>query len=352
MIITNEEKYDHSIAFLKVLLSFCVVCCHFWLPGNLSFYPVAALDRMRGVAAPMFFIVSFFLASRFFAVPSARGLINRLKRLYSPYIVWPLVYFLVYIAALFVIKVNDADTYIMFPLRRADIVTQLYTGSDKNLCPQLWFQFAIIVVTLVLWCIYRLSGRHATAVMITIALVSLWLQYSEINYHIFSRYSYEVCYSLGRLAEVFPYAVVGMLLYKSSSLHRERRNRIPVVILCIAVMLFISYIRFIPSPDGGFAYSGLNKLVYATLAFIAFKELPLDYAPERFKKVIRFLAKYSLGVYCIHYGLGYCWDNIICVRYHLRQDTFMQCIVIYAVSILLSWLISLIPMRIAQMVVE
>ena len=329
-----------------------MVCCHFWLPGNLSFYPVAALDRLRGVAAPMFFIVSFFLASRFFAKTDCMSLVKRLKRLYSPYFFWPVVYFLVYIFALFVIKASDADSYIIFPLRRADIVMQLTMGSNKDLCPQLWFQFAIIVVTLVSWIVFKTTGKYAPYVMTTLAAAGLWLQYSEINYHLFSRCSYEYCYPLGRLAEVFPYAVIGILLYKSGSIGRLKRYRLPVMALCFAVMLFISYRGFLPSPAAGFSYSGLNKLLYATLAFIAFNTLPVDRAPEKLKRAIRFLARYTLGVYCIHYGIGYCWDNIICVRYGLRADTMIQCIVIYAVSILLSWLISLIPIRLAKMVVQ
>jgi hypothetical protein len=188
--------------------------------------------------------------------------------------------------------------------------------------------------------------------VITLAVIGLWLQYSEINYDLFSGCSYEYCYPLGRLTEVFPYAVIGILLYKSGSIGRLKRYRLPVTVLCIATMIIISYRGVIPNPAEGFNYSGLNKLLYATLAFILFNEIPVDRAPEKLKRMIRFLARYSLGVYCIHYGIGYCWDNIICVRFGLRHDTIVQCIVIYAVSILLSWLISLVPIRLARMVVE
>ena len=58
--------YNYGIAFTKVFLSFCVVCSHFWNPGDLAYYPVAMLNRMRGAAVPIFVLMAFFLTEKIF----------------------------------------------------------------------------------------------------------------------------------------------------------------------------------------------------------------------------------------------------------------------------------------------
>ena len=47
----KKQKYNYSIAFIKVFMSFCVICCHFWATGDPSLYPVSMMHRIRDVAA-------------------------------------------------------------------------------------------------------------------------------------------------------------------------------------------------------------------------------------------------------------------------------------------------------------
>ena len=117
-------------------------------------------------------------------------------------------------------------------------------------------------------------------------------------------------------------------------------------------MFAIAYGGLFTSPEKGFGYGGTYLIAYATIVFIFFYEFPFEKMWPSIRKMVRFLSKYSLGVFCIHFGVGYCWNNVFCVYFEWEKNTFLECIWIWAICIFVSWIISLFPVKWAKQLVE
>lgn len=347
----KKDTYNYGIAFTKVFLSFCVVCSHFWNPGDLAYYPVAMLNRMRGAAVPIFVLMAFFLTEKIFVDKNAPKIKIRVERLLVPYLSWPVLYFVGY-------RVIDVFLkHFGFSLRLGtgytwrDLLWQLAFGHEKNLCGHLWYLFDLIVISVAVWILFKCCDKYSWHILILLGIAAVWLQYSGMNYSVFSQYIYEKRYPLGRLAEVFPLACAGLLLAHSNILEKMKRHRVYVVFLCIVTMLMIAYGNIFTSLEG-FGYAGIYLVVYSTLAFICFYEFPFECMGNGIKAVLRFLSKYSLGVYCLHMGVGHCWNRIVCAVTGWRGYTLMGCMAIFAICLFVSWLISRIPVKYAKQLVE
>ena len=350
---TNKEEngnYNYSIAFMKFFFSFCVVLAHYWIPSDPDSYPSAVMIRMAAVAAPMFFIMSFYLSFDRFETADYH-IAKRLWRLYYPQIVWAFAYFGGYYALSCIFR----DTGMIIPdvvlYTKKDLLWQLLLGSDRYLCPQFWYQSVLIIITVITYTVYRLSGKHALKIMAVIGIIALILQYSLINFHLFARYEYEIWYPTGRIAESLPFAVMGLLLCRSGILRILKKHWITASLISFSILTLLSYLFIIPRPKYGFDYDGIGLLLYGLFTFLIFGLIPFDKAPEFVKRVLRFLSKYSFGVFCIHLGIGRCWLLILSGYYGMGAITFVDSMIIYAVSLLLAWLISFIPSKYARQAV-
>ncbi len=91
---------------------------------------------------------------------------------------------------------------------------------------------------------------------------------------------------------------------------------------------------------------------YATLTFAVLLMIPFDNMRKGLKSIFRFLSKYSLGVFCLHFGVGYCLNTLLGAVLEWKNGTFAECIGIYGICVILSWIISLIPIKYFKQLVE
>ena len=348
----HHKDFNYSIAFLKAFFSFCVVCAHYWICVNPSFYPSSMMLRMIGAAAPVFFITSFFLTSASLFEKDIGKLRRRLWRLYYPQFVWAIIYFAVYMVIGMILNKIRIPNDFLIQFTKKDLLWQMITGSDRYLCPQFWYQFDLIVFTLIFWLLFRFTGKHASRILVITAILCFVLQYTEWNYDLFCRFEYELWFPLGRLAEVFPFCVSGYLLYDQKIRRIIRENKISSLVISALLLVTAAFCPFIPKIQHGFEYGGVGLWIYSVTVFVIFDLLPFERIPELFKRLIGFLSKYSFGVFCIHLGVGKVWECILCPNTGLIRGTFIECIVIYLISLILSWLISLIPSKYAAQLVN
>jgi len=96
-----------------------------------------------------------------------------------PHIMWAVIYFLIF-------EITDLllDTDWVNGLQ--NLLLQILTGSTRELCPQMWFQTSLIILTII-FCLlfYFLLEKLAFFVTYLLAIGSVYLQYSGINYRIF-----------------------------------------------------------------------------------------------------------------------------------------------------------------------
>ena len=263
---------------------------------------------------------------------------KRLFRLIWPQIVWAFVYWI-----------------IMFSTGRAsleDLFWQIITGHSPRLNATMWFQMAMIVFSALFFLIFRvLSNRKAIIVLISLAALALFLQYSKINYTIFFGLRYELSYPLGRLSETMPYAVIGICFsyFKIDRIllkHKVITIGISCMLFVIMVALKKKYSILVP----GFGYAGLDLVISALAIFVVASLFPMTGIPRRLAMVFDYATKYTLGVYCMHRLIAQLIsatpiETFLSSTFDISSGTFSMCAVIYLICYLISAVIALIPAK-------
>lgn len=347
-----DEKYNYSIAFMKAYFSFCVVCCHFWGNDGGEGIVALAMRGMCGIAVPVFFMISFFLTHGMYANHDMSRAKKRVQRLLYPYLAWAVIYYVGYglISGLLRLIGSEASLGVSYTYR--DLLWQIAFGSDRWLCSQLWYQFDLIVISLLVWIIYKYLENISYYVVISLMIISIVLQYSGVNYRLFGGFEYEIRWSTGRLAEVTPFACIGIILASEETLKRISRHRLFAISFCISGIGMVALGNIFVSLPADFGYGGIYRMVYAVLSFTMFWAVPFEKTPDVIKRSLFYMAKYSFGVYCIHLGVGICWNGILCPKFGWQTNTFIECIGIYTISLLVSYGISFVPTRYARQLVE
>ena len=256
---------------------------------------------------------------------------------------WGLIYFVSYwIIDVFIGQfIFSSEIIENHKIPLSDLLWQIVLGSDRYLNPPLWYMYDLIIVMFLFFAIFR------------------FLQYPGLNFKVISPLRYEMCYTLGRIVEMIPYAIIGLVIglkvnNLTSFVDKSRIIKITVVFtIFIVFYLLISVLRGHYSA-AGFSYQGTKLITISSLVFFfVYKFINIERYFPFFKGPIRFLAKYSLGVYCLHFAVGKYW-NIFSdvVKKSELKNTIFGCIVIYLVCLVLSYVISKIPSKYARMLVE
>lgn len=161
---------------------------------------------------------------------------------------------------------------------------------------------------------------------------------------LFGGLEYELRYPLGRIAEMLPFAVIGYLLSSEVCIAHIRKYGVLFITASFVVSLIILLQSTIVVAKG-FGYGGLGLVVLSCACFIICYCVPIPRRmPQALKDMIEFLSRYSFGVYCVHFGVGYYLNLYLRLR-GLGQNTMTGCVFIYAVSIIVSWAIAKFPIR-------
>jgi hypothetical protein len=116
-------------------------------------------------------------------------------------------------------------------------------------------------------------------------------------------------------------------------------------------MIITGIFDLIPTPEFGFQYCGINMLLLTCSIFLIVYHLPFCRFTDTIKKILKFLAKYSFGVFCVHLGIGRFIELVVFYNLNLKTGSFCECILIYSLSLLISWSISKIPGKLSKMLV-
>lgn len=117
-----------------------------------------------------------------------------------------------------------------------------------------------------------------------------------------------------------------------------------MIIITLLLIVFIVFAQFTTTING-FHYQGIRLLVISTSMFCIFKLLPINIIKnEKLKNHINEIAKYTLGIYCIHRMIGY-----IITTYFINIDyKFIESMIIFIVSLIAIWIIGHIPLKIVK----
>ncbi len=199
-----KDGYNVGLSLLRAFMCFSVILCHFW--GNFDTGWRGWLSFFKGYAVPVFMLMSFFLTEKTLMSYDKKKIRKRLERLLIPFVLWPLVYWLVYNI------VDLCKSGYGLGCSITDLLWQLFMGHSPKLNVLMWYQFDLIILSLLLAAIIYVFRKNYIHILCACMMAAWLLQYSGWNKLFFGGLRFEMTYPLGRLAEMFPYAACGFLM--------------------------------------------------------------------------------------------------------------------------------------------
>lgn len=250
---------------------------------------------------------------------------KRLFRLYLPLFSWAAIYCLAINLSHLVIQTEEV-VYLK------DFFSQCITGHSYN--EPMWFQFDLIIVTLLFFFVAQ-AGRNKIRVVYWVfgilTVLALCLQYSSLNYRLFSPLGYSLRYPLGRICEMLPYAFAGLVLPHVMVMDKWKRLVLVGLLLSGSVLLY-----FLHDAPQGFGYQGVRFLLISISFFVALELISFGWMPESIKRMVLTLSKYTLGIYCAHLLIERGVRHLLT---HLSWDhllgSFLYCLIVYSCCYLL-----------------
>lgn len=346
-----KKDYNMGIALLRVWMCFEVVLCHFriWPNNEGIFY------RYQVIAVPVFMLSSFVFVD-INKLIQKNGMRKRMYRLLVPHLVWTCVYYVV-------CKMIDIKNGSQLIQGKTDFVWQLLFGHSYN--ATLWFQVNLIVLTILFWIIFKVL-KQGMALIVTMVLgyFALYLQYAEVLRSVLSKIVWPesimggyfsenyVIWTVGRLVEMVPYAVIGIIAGKIKIIDTKKTYRIYILIGSYLLLNLFNKCNFF-KPIDGFGYQGMQGIFVGSLLLILFSNLPFEKIPLIAKKVIFEISKYTMGIYFMHRLVGMVFYKTPLNGWlKMRQGTIYDCCIIFIASYVIARVIYKIPIKWIKMSVS
>ena len=328
----NYDKMNYGFSLLKMLLAFEVVLGHFC---NWKEYDTLLLWPFRelvSLAVPSFVIISFYLMERSILSRNDEKYKTRLIKLLIPQVGWAFIYWFVYLMCSVLFSKDLPHSF-------TDLLWQIFTGHSTTLNATMWYQVDIIVLTIIYYSIFRkLDDRKGYIAIVILTLFAYFMQYSLINYNLFKDLRFELKYPLGRIIEMIPYATIGFSFKYFNIL--EKIKKYWYLAIPVSAFMFLQGFKIAWYDVKDFGFAGICKPYLAIWIVIAAFSVPLEILPLTLKKIILQVTNYTLGIYCCHRMINTLLDAFVP---NLPLMSFERCILIYIISYILCYLISLIP---------
>lgn len=338
----KAQNFHPGLALFRLLMCFEVVLCHFWEAEQDSAV-LSPLATLREIAVPCFVITAFYLGAKSFLKTDRGFAAKRLTRLVWPQIAWAFIYYLVYV-------VSGAVLGLKMTHGPMDLVWQLLTGHSPQLNASMWYQFVLIVLTLLFLGLFAwLPRKGAVTAVYALSAAALLLQYTGTNLALFGDLLFEARYPLGRILEMLPYAGLGFFLSVNDVPKRLVKYRLPAL---IGGFILGWVFLYLPLPEApGFGYQGLPFVLSVCCFFLAFLLLPLENISDGAKDVIRNVSDYTLGIYCVHRLVAtFLFHALKLVG--ITGRTFLLCLLLYVCSYFVSFLLAKLPWKWSRLLVK
>lgn len=225
-------------------------------------------------------------------------------------------------------------------------VLQVLLGHVYN--RTMWFQVDLMWLTCVYYILYKLFGkkkRLLKSILLIIFVISLVFQYSNINYKMFCMLPDYAKFTVGRVIEIIPYSVVG-LLWKKDSL---KQNTLWNVMRWTVLLILSCVVVKVDSIEETFGYAGVGLLLMGYCITRQFDALNCVNFPADWRAVIRKISPVTMGCYFMHRLIG---TMTMYLNLNIFNDSpFTRCVAVFVVSMVCSYLMSLVQNKTVKAIV-
>lgn len=213
-----------------------------------------------------------------------------------------------------------------------DLKTQIIVGRGIFGISVLWFHFNLIILTIFFFIFSYVIKNDFLPFFQIIALICYLLLYSDINHRFFKQYTESIWMSVGNIIETFPMAIFGFTLSSLNFYQKLLKNRKRNIIFSIISLYLISHYHIFVLIKG-FSLPGIHQIFYSLFLFTFFSLLPLEMLNSKLLVFLRQIAKYTQGIYCLHF----------LVQYYMKlkldkSGSFLGCIILYIFSYFISYI--------------
>ena len=199
----KRKEINYGICLLRIVFVFLVVCFHFH--ANWDHYPGPYI-YMREMTVPIFLLIAFFLGEPTITGDDGEKKKARMKRLFVPYLFWGVTAWAFTFSMEHLLGIEDGATVSNLPW-------QVMLGCVEKVDPPLYFLWQVMLYTLVFFVLFKLIKKPAACVLLmATAFVCLWIQYDGRATIFFKTFRYEIMYAIGRIYELLPFAIFGIVI--------------------------------------------------------------------------------------------------------------------------------------------
>ena len=330
ILLTNETSKifnkNLGLELLRLILCFWVILFHCLRIKN--FY-LKNIIKNKTFHVPTFFFISFYFLYKNLCERNINKIKFRFKRLLIPYLIWPVIVFIINNLFYLTFKYNRFGRLLYLN----DLKIQLITG--RKYIGVFWFQFNLIFFTLLFYIIAFLFKKNFLFILQTIGIISYILQYSEFNYIFFNKYKGTISRTLGYFCETVPIAVTSLSFSSINIIKKLEKHRKKAIFFSIIFLFFLFHYNIF-SEVKGFAYRGIIKNFGSFFLFITFSLLPFEKIYSlRIILIIKQLTNYTQGIYCLHSIV----NSYLKLKFiFIKDSTILGCITIYLTSYYLSYI--------------
>ena len=305
----NNQIMNLGIEILRMILCFWVISFHYAGVKNVSKYKI--LKTFFHV--PTFMIISFYFNYKALISNDIIKYKNRMERLLIPYLIWPIIFMIISKFSFNYLKIKQIIILLLH---------QYLTGF--KVMGSLWFVGILIFFGILFRIISCLFRKRALLILQIFSIISYFIQYKEINYKIFFKYSIDLR-SGSWVVDMMPIAVTGLTLRKRDIFKNLSNDKIKSIFFSIITLFFI-YNYNVFGQFRGFLYSGIKQNIAGICLFISFSLIQFNQIKYRIIiDFIKTITKYTGGIY---YLQEICYYILRKFKY-LKKNYFTMCFMIY-----------------------
>ena len=316
-----KTKINYGLEILRMLMSFWVIINHCYYTKNYILHNIIFGHKFH---VPTFIIISFFFLYKNLSVKNINKIKNRLEKLFIPYLIYPILIWLINN----LIYINS-EKKIYF----RSLIIQFIIGRGVH--GVLWFHFNLIFITILIYIFSFTFNKSYLFIFQILAIISYLMQFSNINYNFFNKYSNNIKFSVGYLVETFPLAVTGLTLSSLNIIKYLIENRLKSIFFSI-IFIFILFKYDIFILIKGFGKQGIMLNIGSILFFILFYLLPLEKIKiSNIKLFIKYFTNHTAGIYFLHIIIYKILKNYIVL---ILKKTILGCVIIYVICYLVCFI--------------
>ena len=167
-----------------------------------------------------------------------------------------------------------------------DLIWQLLFGHRYVINTAFWFLWDMLVMYIFFSALVLIqngdkykNNKNASRVenifFLIIGLTALYMQYSGNNFKFFDDMCYEMKFTLGRMCEMIPYAVLGIVCGKVNIVKQMERYRTWIIIILNLIIIICFNVDVFVLPMG-FGYQGIENIILSLSIVALFGLLPIN----------------------------------------------------------------------------